>query len=129
MPTKRGTKSADSPYQLQLFGNLPLYTTRLTRLVREDTLPWPRMQLSSPEDVASFFQSYFPDKPTEEFWVVLLNTANVVIGCSQISRGGLAASIVEPRAVFQTAVLANAAAIICLHNHPSGAPRGAYVEC
>ncbi len=31
MPTTRGTKSADSPYQLQLFPNFPLYTTQLTR--------------------------------------------------------------------------------------------------
>ena len=104
-------------YQGDLFSNVPLVTTRL---VREDTLPWPRTQLASPEDAAAFFNFYFSDKLTEEFWVVLLNTANVVIGCSQISRGGLAASIVEPRAVFQTAMLANAAAIICLHNHPSG---------
>jgi len=32
----------------------------------------------------------------------------------------LAASIVEPRAVFKQAILDNAAAVICLHNHPSG---------
>ncbi len=106
-------------YQGDLFSTVPLVTTRL---VREATLPWPRTQLASPADAAAFFLSYFPDKPTEEFWIVLLNTANVVIGCAQISRGGLAASVVEPRAVFQTALLANAAAIICLHNHPSGNP-------
>jgi DNA repair protein RadC len=79
--------------------------------------------------VADFFREYFSDRCNEEFWIVLLSTANVVVSLSQISAGGLAASIVEPRAVFRTAILANAAAIICLHNHPSGAPRGAYVEC
>ena len=51
---------------------------------------------------------------------MLLDTANTIIGLSQISVGGLAASIVEPRQVFKVAILANAAAIICVHNHPSG---------
>jgi DNA repair protein RadC len=54
--------------------------------------------------------------------VVHLNTANVITDDYTISEGGLAASIVEPRAVFQRAVLENAAAVICLHNHPSGNP-------
>ena len=39
---------------------------------------------------------------------------------AQISAGGLAASIVEPRAVFKAAILANAAAVILAHQHPSG---------
>ena len=91
-----------------------------TRLVCEREAPWPRTQVCSPEDVACFFRTYFSDRCNEEFWVVLLSTANTVISLSQISTGGLAASIVEPRSVFRAAILANAAAIICLHNHPSG---------
>ncbi len=118
--------------QLHLFqrdASPPMVPVVSTRLVCETEAPWPRTQVSSPDDVAAFFRSYFSDRCQEEFWIVLLNTANVVVSLSQISTGGLAASIVEPRAVFRTAILANAAAIICLHNHPSGAPRGAYVEC
>lgn len=91
-----------------------------TRLVCERDAPWPRTQVSSPDAVVAFFRAYFSDRCNEEFWIVLLNTANVVISLAQISTGGLAASIVEPRAVFRTAVLANAAALICVHNHPSG---------
>jgi DNA repair protein RadC len=53
---------------------------------------------------------------------VLLDTAGRVTGDFTVSEGGLAASIVEPRAVFQRAVLENAAAVVCLHNHPSGNP-------
>ncbi len=59
---------------------------------------------------------------SEIFKIVLLNTANHIIGDRTISEGGLAASIVEARAVFRHAVLDNAAAIVCLHNHPSGNP-------
>ena len=90
-----------------------------TRLVREGEAPWPRTQLSSPEDVARFFQEYFASRCQEEFWIVLLSTANTVLALSRLSVGGLAASIVEPRAVFRTAILANAASVICVHNHPS----------
>ncbi len=92
-----------------------------TRLVREAEAPWPRSQLSSPEDVVAFFQEYFAGRCQEEFWIVLLSTANTVLALSRLSVGGLAVSIVEPRAVFRTAILANAASVICVHNHPSGA--------
>jgi DNA repair protein RadC len=81
-----------------------------------------RIKISAPEDVARIFIPLMRDLKQEEFRVVLLNTANVVIGIQTISTGGLAASIVEPRAVFQRAVLANAGGIICVHNHPSGNP-------
>lgn len=81
-----------------------------------------RVQVSSPEDVAAVYGPLMRDLKREIFKVVFLNTANVIIGDHTVSEGGLAASIVEPRAVFQQAILENAAAIICLHNHPSGNP-------
>ncbi len=117
MSTNGGTKSAT---QYCLFNQLPLITTRL---VCEARLPFSdRIQVSSPADVAGVLQEYFRDKDREEFLIVLLNTANVITGLSQISVGGLAASVVEPRQVFKVAVLANAAALILAHNHPSGNP-------
>ena len=132
MPTDTTPTGARRPSQGNLFQSdaaPPMVPVVTTRLVCEQEAPWPRTQVSSPDAVVAFFREYFSDRLTEEFWIVLLNTANVVVSLSQVSTGGLAASIVEPRAVFRTAILANAAAIICLHNHPSGAPRGAYVEC
>ncbi len=81
-----------------------------------------RVQVTSPGDVAAVYGPLMRDLKKEIFKVVLLNTANVIIGDYTVSEGGLAASIVEPRAVFQQAILENAAAIICLHNHPSGNP-------
>ena len=65
---------------------------------------------------------YFEDRDREEFVVVLLDTANTITGLHVASVGGLAAAIVEPRQVFKAAVLANAAAILLAHNHPSGNP-------
>ncbi len=81
-----------------------------------------RVQVCSPEDVAAVYAPQLRDLPREIFKVVFLNTANYIIGDYTASEGGLAASIVEPRAVFQKAILENAAAVICLHNHPSGNP-------
>jgi len=81
-----------------------------------------RVQVTSPADVAAVYGPRLRDLKREVFVVVHLNTANVIVGDYTVSEGGLAASIVEPRAVFQRAVLENAAAVICLHNHPSGNP-------
>lgn len=56
----------------------------------------------------------------EHFVVLYLNTKHKVTGFETISIGALNASIVHPREVFKGALLGNAAAIICAHNHPSG---------
>jgi DNA repair protein RadC len=82
----------------------------------------PRIQVTSPADVSAVYGPRLRDLKREVFVVVHLNTANIITGDYTVSEGGLAASIVEPRAVFQRAVLENAAAVICLHNHPSGNP-------
>ena len=84
-----------------------------------ETLP----QIASPEEAAEYLQSIW-DQGTlelrEEFIVVLLNNAKKVLGWSRISSGGSTATIVEPSAVFQTAMLGKADSIIVSHNHPSG---------
>ena len=113
-------------YRDALFSGVPLYTTRL---VRERTFTFPtRDQVRSPADAAAVLAEYFADRDREEFVVVFLDTANTLIGIHVASVGGLAVSIVEPRQVFKAAVLANAAAVLLAHNHPSGAPRSASVE-
>ena len=107
-------------YQMHLFDRLPLYSTRL---VRETEFTYPtRFQVTEPSEVATILQDYFQDKDREEFLIVLLDTANTMTGLSQISVGGLSSSVVEPRQIFKTAILANAAAVILAHQHPSGNP-------
>jgi DNA repair protein RadC len=46
-----------------------------------------------------------------------------VLSIEEVSRGTLTASLFEPRAILQGALLTNAAALIVLHCHPSGDPR------
>ena len=52
--------------------------------------------------------------------VLNLKTNGEVINLNVVSLGSLNASIMEPREVFKSSILSNAASIILLHNHPSG---------
>ena len=114
------TDTSEDPYQTHLFNRLPLYSTRL---VRETEFTYPtRFKVTEPSVAATILQKYFSDKDREEFLIVLLDTAHTVTGLSRISVGGLSSSIVEPRQIFKAAMLANAAAIILAHHHPSGNP-------
>jgi DNA repair protein RadC len=58
----------------------------------------------------------------EHFLVLLLNARHGVEEVQTVSIGSLNASIVHPREVFRPAILASAASIILVHNHPSGDP-------
>ncbi len=59
----------------------------------------------------------------EFFRVLLLSKKNLVLGVVEISSGGLAGTVADPKMVFQSALLANASSIILCHNHPSGNKR------
>lgn len=56
----------------------------------------------------------------EQFYIMLLNRNNKVIGISEISTGGVAGTVVDPKLIFATALKANASQLIIAHNHPSG---------
>jgi DNA repair protein RadC len=58
----------------------------------------------------------------EHFVVLLLNARHEVDAVETVSIGSLNASIVHPREVFRAAIVASAASIVLLHNHPSGDP-------
>ena len=53
-------------------------------------------------------------------WAIYLDYQQNVIGASLCARGGIASCGIEPRQIFQHALLCNAAGIILCHNHPSG---------
>lgn len=59
---------------------------------------------------------------SEKFGILTLNTKNAIAGVHILSVGTLNAAIVDPREVFKAAILNNAAALVCFHNHPSGDP-------
>ena len=84
--------------------------------------------LSSGRKIASssdLFRHYYPllrDLRHEVFKIVLLDAKHVIIREAMVSEGSLTVSIVHPREVFNLAVRESAAAVIFVHNHPSGDP-------
>ena len=70
----------------------------------------------------SYLKEEFRDRHKEYFMALLLDGKNRIITRAQISEGSLNQSLVHPREVFNVAVRASAAAIILLHNHPTGDP-------
>jgi DNA repair protein RadC len=77
-------------------------------------------KIFSSKDAYLILKSEFEDLPHEEFWVLLLNRASLVIGKHFISKGGQAGTVVDPKIIFKIALEHNAAYIILAHNHPSG---------
>jgi len=78
-------------------------------------------QIKGPRDAWLVLQTVIDKDATQESFAVLcLDTQNRVATVSIVTTGTLNSSLVHPREVFQRAILANAASIICGHNHPSG---------
>jgi DNA repair protein RadC len=109
-----GPDAADPrPYRV------PVY--RVT-LVREAAITAPGPRLRGTEQAAELLRQYLGAVDREHFMVILLDRKNAPIGINTVSIGSLTASVVHMREVFKPAILANAAAILCGHNHPSGDP-------
>ena len=75
--------------------------------------------ISKPADVLSLVAD-LREKRKEHFVALLLNARNQVLHREDVSVGSLNASLVHPREVFAPAVGSAAAAVILVHNHPSG---------
>ena len=79
-------------------------------------------RFTSPRQVFEYFHHEFRDSRKEYFLILLLDGKNRIIRRVQISEGSLNQSIVHPREVFSPAVKESAAALIFVHNHPTGDP-------
>ena len=77
-------------------------------------------KIRSSKDVFERMQPILSDLPHEEFWVLFLNNANVVLHSEKHTQGGLTGTMVDSRMVLKRALLLDAVAIILVHNHPSG---------
>ena len=80
-------------------------------------------RFTSPRQVFDYFHHEFRDSRKEYFLILLLDGKNRIIRRVQVSEGSLNQSIVHPREVFNPAVKESAAAVILVHNHPSGDPK------
>lgn len=82
----------------------------------------PGERYSCSRDVYRHYHERLRDRKKEVFLTLLLDAKNRVIREVQISEGSLTASIVHPREVFAPVVRESAAAVLFIHNHPSGDP-------
>lgn len=77
-------------------------------------------KVCSSKDVFEIFQAEIGDSNYEQFWLLLLNRANKIIRKINISEGGIAGTIADPKKIFKAAIDNNASSVILCHNHPSG---------
>lgn len=96
--------------------------TLAQRLAREVAATAP--VLETPHQVADLMREDCRAREVEHFQVLLLNTRRRLLRIEpvSISQGTLDTVLVHPREVFRAAILANAAAVVLVHNHPSGDP-------
>lgn len=87
---------------------------------RKDAVKNERPKISSSKQAYDYIQADLADVPHEEFWVILLNRANMVIRKERISAGGVTGTLADARIIFKMAVESLACGIILVHNHPSG---------
>ncbi len=105
----------------------PIYGTRL---VREGTVQY-RGKADSTTAAGEICRKLLADSPTEQVVSVLLDSQKQIIGVARVTVGTLDCSLIHPREFFRPAILANAQAIIMVHNHPSGnlEPSSHDIEC
>ncbi len=84
--------------------------------------PRQRPAVRTPADAAGLVMADLRFAETERFLALLLNTRHEVVDRVELGHGGLASAPVHPRELFRAAVRAGAAAVILVHNHPSGDP-------
>lgn len=99
---------------------VPMYHVAL---VRDESVPYETepVIISTPEQVAAVCED-MRALDRERFDVLLLSTKNRLLARVNVSIGSLNTSIVHPREVFKAAIVANAASVVLVHNHPSGDP-------
>lgn len=81
-----------------------------------------KLFIRSPKDVADLLMNEMRYLKKEYFRTIQLNVKNQVLAVEDVSVGSLNTSIVHPREVFQGPIRRSSAAIILVHNHPSGDP-------
>ena len=87
---------------------------------RKDYESEEKPRVSGSRDCFLILKPHLQDIAHEEFWILLLNRANRVIKKYQISQGGVAGTVADPKIIFKHAISELASGIILAHNHPSG---------
>lgn len=87
---------------------------------RKESEPTKKPRITSSQNAYNVIAPHLLDLGHEEFWIIMLNKANVVIKKAQVSSGGVSGTIADPKIIFKKAVESLASSVILVHNHPSG---------
>lgn len=79
-----------------------------------------KKKIGSSKDVFKLMRPRLGDLHHEEFWVLFMNRAQLIICERMISEGGVAGTVADPKKIFKMALDEKASSIIACHNHPSG---------
>jgi len=99
---------------------LPRYRIVLVKESEDTFTKYPKFQNS--RELFESFREEFAVLDRERFVMVTLDSKNRTIGYHTISIGSLSTSVVHPRECLKAALLDSAAAVVFIHNHPSGDP-------
>jgi len=114
LPKLMSCKGIGEAKALAIAAAMELGRRRQLSVIRE------KPQIRGSQDAFNAIGSLLSDLLHEEFWILLLNRANRVIGKEQISSGGMTGTVVDAKIIFRKAIEGRACAIILCHNHPSG---------
>jgi DNA repair protein RadC len=76
--------------------------------------------INGSKDAYNYLKRFLVDLQHEEFWILLLGQNCKVLGKELISKGGLNATLADPKIIFSSALRHSAAHLMLAHNHPSG---------
>jgi len=79
-----------------------------------------KIPVKSSDTVYNLFHPLLGDLDHEEFWLLMLNRANRILGRFKVSQGGLSGTVIDTRIILKKALDNLASSIIVCHNHPSG---------
>ena len=82
----------------------------------------PQKSITSSTDASEYARQFYHEDIFlyESFFVMMLNTANVVEAYAKISQGGINATVVDVRIVAKIVIDSLSTNVILCHNHPSG---------
>lgn len=90
------------------------------QMVKDGTIEYGKKQINRPQDLAELGHKFLKNADREMFILVCLNTKNFINCIHVVGIGTLDRAVISGREVMKTALLANAASVACVHNHPSG---------
>jgi len=117
-------KQKSNSFNLELFRKTYKGPTVRVKLVvtEAEAAYLPTTPFTSSSQVAEYFSS-LEEEPREVLIAMYLDNKHRALAIEEVSKGTLTSSLFEPKAILQGAILANAAALILIHQHPGGDPK------